>query len=110
GLAFDRIALPADAPGPYLLKFSLQSRAGGQGEVYFTTDAATILPRGSHQTFDVKHDGRWHDHSLKLTSQEVMHALRLDPCDQPGLIRLRNLRLIHSNGHVLIRWPPVNQP
>ncbi|NND96230.1 MAG: arylsulfatase, partial [Pirellulaceae bacterium] len=39
GLAFDRIALPADAPGPYLLKFSLQSRAGGQGEVYFTTDA-----------------------------------------------------------------------
>src|SRR5690606_915222 len=47
GLAFQQ--LPADLPpGPYQLSFEMKSNASGSGEIYYTLDPKTTLPRGEH--------------------------------------------------------------
>jgi arylsulfatase A-like enzyme len=104
GIAID--ALGANTPaGPYELRFRLQSQASGEGEVYFTTDGETILPRGEHITFEVNHDGQWHEFSLKLDTDQQIHALRFDPCSGPGVVRIEALKLTDSKGKVIQQWP-----
>ena len=103
GLAFEHLSI--ESAGPYLLKFRLQSHATGKGEVYWTHDAQTILPKGLHQVFQVTHDGEWHELSIKLDDTRLIHGLRLDPCAGPGSVRLEGLRLTDSNGKTLQQWP-----
>lgn len=103
GLAFDRLPdLPA---GPYTLEFRLQSRAAGEGEIYWTTDAKTGLPQGEHQKFAVKHDGQWQSISLRIPEAKSIFALRLDVCSAPGEARIENLQLKDASGKVLKSWP-----
>ncbi|MCA1963099.1 MAG: arylsulfatase [Prosthecobacter sp.] len=104
GLAFDRLK-PLTVSGPYQLVFSVQSRSSGSGELFYTTDAATILPKGQHQTFEVLHDGAWHTHTLKLDTTGTLHAFRLDPCSGPGTVRLRDLQLRDATGKLLQSFP-----
>ena len=52
GLAFDRLGAPL-AGGPYTLTFRVRSNASGGGELFWTTDAQTILPKGKHAEFAV---------------------------------------------------------
>jgi len=103
GLAFDR--LPALSAGPYTLEFRLQSRAAGDGEIYWTTDARTKLPRGEHQTFSVKHDGQWQSISLRIPDTRPIFALRLDVCSAPGEARIEDLQLKDVTGKVVKSWP-----
>ncbi len=105
GLAFDQIAAQRIAGGPYLLRFSLKSETSGIGELYFTTDPHTPLPKGEHRTFAVQHDGQWHEYDLPLPTAEVLHSFRLDPCTGPGVVRVRGLTLLDGQGQVLQRWP-----
>ncbi len=103
GLAFEQLSIKS--PGPYLLKFRLQSHATGEGEIFWTHDAQTILPKGLHQVFQVTHDGQWHELSIKLDDPRLIHSLRLDPCAGPGSVRLEGLRLTDSTGKTLEQWP-----
>ncbi len=103
GLAFSNVGVTT--AGPYALTFRLQSRASGEGEIYWTTDAATILPKGKHQTFPVTHDGQWHDLTLTIAEPGVMHGLRFDPGAGAGEIRIEALQLRDSSGATLKSWP-----
>lgn len=103
GLAFEKLAIPQ--PGPYRLRFELQSQASGGGELYFTTDPKTRLPGGRHLEFPVVHDGQWHEHVLSLDTPERLHGLRLDPCAGAGKVRLQNLQLLDATGRALLSWP-----
>ena len=106
GLSFD--SLPGiTVPGPYRLVFEVQSKAGGGGEIYWTTDPQTKLPAGRRQAFPVKHDGEWHKVSLELDTPEKLHALRLDPCAAPGVVRIKHLQLQKTAGEILQSWPKV---
>ncbi len=105
GLAFDHVTGAAGSVGPYQLSFSLKSDASGSGEVYFTTDPKTQLPKGKHQVFEVLHDGQWHQHRLRLETPETLHGFRLDPCAGPGVVRLRDLKLLDAAGKALQTWP-----
>jgi arylsulfatase len=105
GLAFDLVPQAADSSGPYQLVFSFKSEASGKGELYFTTDAKTLLPGGQHQEFEVQHDGQWHDQTLHLETTKTLHGFRLDPCGGPGVVRLRDLKLLDTTGKILHHWP-----
>ncbi len=104
GVAMDQLGGIAQA-GPYTLVFSVRSQSSGGGEVYFTTDASTKLPGGQHVAFDVDHDGAWHDVALTLDTTDRLHALRLDPCEGTGTVRLKGLRLQDASGKTLQSWP-----
>lgn len=103
GLAFDQ--LPGLPAGPYTLELRVQSRADGEGEIYWTTDADTRLPRGGHQTFSVPHDGQWHSIVLSIPETKPLFALRLDPCSGRGEARIDNLTLKDARGVALKSWP-----
>lgn len=103
GLTFDTSAVKV--PGPYTLKFQLKSQASGDGELYWTTDAKTSLPKGQHQAIKVVHDHQWHEVSLDLAETKTLHALRLDPCSGPGEVRIKSLRLTKGDGTLLKQWP-----
>ncbi len=103
GLAFARVEVTA--VGPYTLTFRVQSRASGEGEIYWTTDAKTILPKGKHQTFAVVHDGQWHEMTLSIAELKVLHGLRLDPCAGAGEVRIEGLQLKDARGTALKSWP-----
>ena len=103
GLAFDRLG--ALAAGPYTLTFRVQSRASGEGELFWTTDADTSLPQGKHQAFPVTHDGQWHDVTLAIAEPKSFFAMRLDPCAGKGEVRIESLQLKDAKGTVLKSWP-----
>ena len=104
GLTFDASAW-LKSSGPYTLEFRLQSHARGDGDLYWTTDAKTTLPRGRHQSFPVNHDGQWHDVALTIPETNVLYAIRLDPCSGPGEVRIEALRLEDASGTTLKSWP-----
>ncbi|MBT3374372.1 MAG: arylsulfatase [Lentisphaerae bacterium] len=104
GLAFDVLPPMSDA-GPYRLTFRLKSEAAGDGEIYWTTDEKTKLPRGGHLTFPVTHDGQWQTVTLAIEQSKRLHALRLDVCAGPGKARIEGLQLRDAAGKVIKRWP-----
>jgi arylsulfatase A-like enzyme len=103
GLAFEKLSI--NSPGPYTLEFRLQSKSSGSGELYWTTDAATTLPKGKHLGFEVTHDGQWHDHKLRIEETGTLHAFRLDPCGGEGVVLIEGLVLKAGDGKVLAHWP-----
>ncbi|WP_395742129.1 arylsulfatase [Prosthecobacter sp.] len=103
GLAFEK--LPVTSPGPYTLSFRIQSRSSGPAELYWTTDAEAILPKGRHLNFVVQHDGEWHEMTLRIDEPKTLHALRLDPCGGDGEVKIEALVLKASDGKVLAQWP-----
>lgn len=103
GLAFERLKI--SETGPYVLEFRLQSHAKGSGEIFWTTDAETILPKGKNQPFEVIHDGQWHDLKITLNEGKTLHGLRLDPCGGPGEVRVDGLAVKTAEGRVLASWP-----
>ncbi|MCX6837345.1 MAG: arylsulfatase [Verrucomicrobia bacterium] len=103
GLAFERLAITQ--PGPYTLEFRLQSKSSGPGELFWTTDPETILPKGKHLDFEVKHDGEWHEMKLRMDEAKTLHALRLDPCAGEGEVKIECLTLKAPDGKVLAKWP-----
>ncbi len=103
GLAFEHLAI--ETPGPYTLEFRLQSQSSGSGELYWTTDAETILPKGKHLDFEVKHDGEWHEHKLLIEETGILHALRFDPCGGENDVMIEGLVLKAPDGKVLAQWP-----
>ena len=72
--------------------------------MFFTTDAKTKLPNGERVECEVAHDGKWHEVSVALKTQKALHALRLDPCDQAGVVRIKGL-MLKTDGKVLKAWP-----
>ena len=103
GLAFDKLGV--SAPGPYTLTFRVQSKASGEGKFLWTTDAATILPKGKLQPFSVTHDGQWQDISLTIAETKTLFGMRLDPCAGEGEVRIEALQLKDAKGMVLKSWP-----
>ncbi len=104
GIAINVLPPMPDA-GPYTLEFKLQSRASGAGEVYWTTDDQTTLPRGGHLEFAVRHDGEWQVVTLRIPETRRLFALRLDPCGGPGAVRIERLQLKDAAGKILQAWP-----
>jgi hypothetical protein len=104
GLAFE--SLPQTlAAGPYAMTFDLRSDAEGDGDLFFTTDAKTSLPKGERVSFPVVRNRKWHEHRIEIETAERLHKLRLDVGEGNGTAMIRNLRLIDVNGEVLLSWP-----
>ncbi|MDB4383854.1 sulfatase-like hydrolase/transferase [Akkermansiaceae bacterium] len=109
GIAFDLRNADQLPSGPYLLSFELITDLEGTGEVYYTTDGATILPKGSRLTFPVKSSPTLQDLVIQIETQKKLHQLRLDVAQGPGAATIRNLRLLASSKEVLVNWTAVKE-
>ena len=91
--------------GPYRLKFRLRGGTKGGGELFYTTDSKTILPKGERIEFVVAADDKWHDIELRLPAEQRIYQLRLDVGDGVSKASVSGLTLIDSAGKRVITWP-----
>ena len=103
GIAMDlrRDSLP---PGPYWLSFELNGGTTNGGELFFTTDQKTVLPKGKRITFSVAANGAWQHLDIELETNKSIQQLRLDVSDGPGKASIRNLRLTDTSGKIIHQW------
>lgn len=104
GIAMD-LRKKALMPGPYHLAFDLKGGSQGGGEVFFTTDLKTVLPKGNRIPFEVVADGDWQKVDIALKTDKAIQQLRLDVSEGSGDASIRQLRLTDDSGKVLFKWP-----
>ena len=104
GIAMD-LRKKALTPGPYRLAFDLKGGSQGGGELFFTTDLKTILPKGNRISFEVVADGDWQNVDIELKTDKAIQQLRLDVSEGSGEASIRQLRLTDDSGKVLLKWP-----
>lgn len=92
-------------PGPYLLKFRLQGGTKGGGELFYTIDPRTTLPKGERIAFEIDADGKWHDMELRLPAETRIYQLRLDVGNGISTANVSGLQLIDSIGKPIMSWP-----
>ncbi|QDV44054.1 Arylsulfatase [Stieleria neptunia] len=88
-----------------MLKFSLASRAGGHGQIFWQEQGVAppfLADRSKH--FDVHHDGEAHEYSISWTADNPVLAIRIDPATAKGRARLSNIRLTTDDGEEVYRW------
>ena len=102
GIAMDNLrGIPV---GPYQLTFKLVAQQSGGGELFFTTDDKTTLPKGTRVPFEVRESSRAEDVSIHLDTRKQIFKLRLDVSDGPGVATISNLTL-RKGDQVLKTWP-----
>ena len=103
GIAMDlrRVSLP---PGPYRLSFELNGGTIGGGELFFTTDLQTVLPKGKRVSFAVAANGKWQNIDIALETNESIQQLRLDVGEGAGKASIRQLRLNDASGKTIHHW------
>ncbi len=103
GIAIDlrRESLP---PGPYRVSFELNGGTTSGGELFFTTDQKTTLPKGKRIPFEVSANGRWQNIEIDLQTNNSIQQLRLDVSDGPGNASIRKFRLTDASGNTLRQW------
>lgn len=104
GIAIDMSGLSL-FPGPYLLTFSLLEGSKQGGEVFYTIDPKTTLPRGERLEFSIAADGKWQPIAVELPTDMRIYQLRVDVSPGPGKAVIKDLKLCDSGGKVLISWP-----
>jgi hypothetical protein len=55
-------------------------------------------------TFDVTHDGDAHEYQITFTPRHAVTAVRLDPGQRAGEVRLSALKLTGTGGKTLYQW------
>jgi arylsulfatase len=95
-----------DLPGgPYRLAFRLLDGAKHGGEVFYTTEPKTTLPKGEKIGFSILANGEWQPIAVELPTDKRIHQLRLDVSPGPGKATIADLKLYDQHGNTLITWP-----
>jgi len=88
---------------PLTLHVRMQSTSSGNGQVYWKESGRPYAAARS-KTFDVKHDGKAHDYTIKLTPDGVVEGVRIDPSRHSGKINIIKMRLTGHNGEIIHQW------
>jgi len=91
--------------GPYRLSFRLRGGTQGGGEMFYTVDPNTTLPKGKRVEFDVRNDGKWQQLALELPTDKRIYQLRIDVSGGPGKATIAELELTDKAGKRIVVWP-----
>ncbi len=90
--------------GPVTVKLRIKSAARGAGQLFWSTTDARRFHRTRRVTFQLAHDGKWHEHAVDLPVKGKLSALRVDPGTAPGSVEIDWIRLCRPDGAVLKSW------
>ncbi|MHC4518241.1 MAG: arylsulfatase [Planctomycetota bacterium] len=91
--------------GPYRLSFRLLGGTQDGGDVFYTVDPKTTLPKGKRVPFDVYNDGTWQQLALVLPTDSRIYQLRIDVGSGPGKAIIAELELTDKAGKRIVVWP-----
>lgn len=90
--------------GPYRVAFSLTTEAQTTGEIFYTSDRDTILPKGEIVSFPIDGSNSPQEVELILPAKKKIGQLRIDVSDGVGSAEIRDLRLLDAGGETLKKW------
>lgn len=93
-----------DATGPVTVKLRMKCATQGGGQVFWTTPTSRAFHRSRSVTFQLTHDGEWHEHAVKLPVEGRLRALRLDPGTAPGHVEIDWIEICKPDGTALRSW------
>jgi arylsulfatase A-like enzyme len=91
--------------GPYRLSFRLLGGTQGGGDMFYTVDPKTTLPKGKRVPFNVRSDGTWQHLVLELPTDGRIYQLRIDVSSGPGKATIAELELTGRAGKRIVVWP-----
>ncbi len=99
--------LPKPLPaGEIRCQLTIASSAGGSGQFFWHEEGVTpAFFRDRSVTFDLTHDGEPHEYRLVLRAAHAVTAVRLDPGQAAGEVRLISMKLTDTAGKTLHQWP-----
>lgn len=106
GIAIDLRSIKGLPPGPYVISFALESKPQGTGEIFYTLDNKTVLPRGERATFEIEGSDTAQQVRIAIPTELTLKQLRVDVSEGPGSATIQNLRLLAADGKVLKDWTP----
>jgi arylsulfatase len=104
GIAMDIREMKSLPPGPYVVAFDLKTAISGTGEIFYTTDAKTVLPNGSRIEFPVGGDQTEQAVVVKLSTDKRLQQIRIDVAEGKGTATIKGLRLLDASGEILKAW------
>ena len=109
GIAMDlrSNALPS---GPYVVSFRLKGGTEGDGDLFYTLDPKTILPKGERVSIDVSADDQWKQVTIPLAQQSRLFQLRIDVANGESRATIADLKLTKPDGTTLMEWPAKRTP
>jgi arylsulfatase A-like enzyme len=99
-------ALPKPAPaGKSTMQFTMASTATGRGQ-FFWQEQGVQPPffRDRSTGFALTHDGKPHEYRIEFSSANPVTAVRLDPGQAAGEIRISAMKLMDANGGIVYEW------
>lgn len=105
GITMDLRSLDSLPSGPYVVAFTLTTDWEGKGDLFYTTDPKTTLPKGEQVTFPIGGTEAAEEIEIPLATEGKMHQLRIDVSDGVGSARIEGLQLRKQGGEVLKQWP-----
>ncbi|MDF1826165.1 MAG: arylsulfatase [Verrucomicrobiales bacterium] len=109
GIAIDLRSRKLLASGPYTVAFLLEGAPAGTGEIFYTTDKKTSLPKGETISFEVLGSDTAQEVNIPIPTEKLLRQLRIDVSEGPGSAIIQNLRLLNSEGDRLHDWTPGNR-
>jgi hypothetical protein len=92
---------PIEMDGPVIARVRLKCAAGGNGQVFWTTEKAPNFDEDHSRHFHLIHDHQWHDYTIALAEEGTIRQLRLDPAEAPGMIEIESFQLLRATFHPL---------
>ena len=98
--------LPKPLPaGQFEVHITMTSNAVGHGQFFWHEQGITpSFFRDRSQVFTVNHDGQPHEYRVRFQSEHPILAVRLDPAQGPGEIRMSAMKLMNASGDVVHQW------
>ncbi|QDU40895.1 Arylsulfatase precursor [Maioricimonas rarisocia] len=101
-----QLARPLPA-GEYRVEITMSSTARGRGQFFWQERGVKpAFFRDRSVVVDIMHDGESHTYTETFQAGHAITAIRLDPAQSAGEIRLRQLRLLDAEGAVVWTWEP----
>lgn len=89
------------AGGEMVLRMRARCRAGGAGQLFWTTDRAPRRSEKQAKGFSLVHDGQWRQYEVVFQAAGRLRDIRLDPGTAPGEVEVDWIRLARGALHPL---------
>ena len=90
--------------GDVILKIKMKSSSEGNGLIFWKSDKVHVFQAGYSVDFEINHDGKWHEYSVKLPVKHKLKGLRIDPCTKPGKVEFEWIEICSPDGKLLKKW------
>lgn len=88
---------PLKTPGGSLaLQLKVRANGVGGGSVYWATEQSPQMDNDKYCGFRLKHDGQWHELTVRFEVAGALTSLRIDPGQDVGDLEIASLRLVRE--------------